>query len=152
MTFRPLCDAQASIRNLQDEMNHLMERVWHAGVSTGPFDGQAWAPAADLCEQNDRYVVRLEVPGVNADTISVTYAANVLTVRGEKPCPQGMSEGDRVLRGERRYGSFCRNIELPAGIDADRVSAKCQGGVLEISVPKSPASMPKSVRINVGAE
>ena len=56
----------------------------------------------------------------------------------------------RFIRGERRYGLFSRNIELPPGIDLDRLTATCRDGVLEITLPKSAAHMPKAVKISVG--
>ena len=55
MAFRPFEDTQFSLGNLQDEMNKLFERLWHAGVAAGPFDGQKWAPFLDLHEYADRY-------------------------------------------------------------------------------------------------
>ncbi|MBI4717875.1 MAG: Hsp20/alpha crystallin family protein [Planctomycetes bacterium] len=149
MTFRPFSAAQMSLGSLQDEMNSLLERVWHGGVSTGPFDGQEWAPAVDLVEQSDRYLLLVEVPGVDAERIDVSHVGRVITVRGEKSRPGVVGEADRGLRTERRYGTFCRTLELPGEIDAERLSAACRQGVLQISVPKSKASMPRAVKINV---
>ena len=149
MSFRPFNDPQATIRNLQDELNGLMERLWHAGVSTGPLDGQSWAPLIDVIERVDRYVVFVEAPGLPPDQIDLTILGGALTVRGEKQAPPGLKEGDRLLRGERRYGAFCRTIELPTGADGDKLSARYTEGVLEVTIPKSQRDMPKSVKINV---
>lgn len=150
MNFRPLHGAQESLRNIQDDMSNLMARVWHAGVTAGPFDGQEWAPQADLLERADRYILLLEVPGVDPARIDVTHLGCTLTIRGEKAPFAGVDEGVRMVRGERRYGLFSRSIELPAGIDLDKLTAKCQNGVLEVSLPKAAGHMPKSVKINVG--
>lgn len=149
MAFRPLQDVQVSLGNLQEEMNRMFDRVWHAGVSTPPFDGQPWAPPVDLYEKPDRYVLLIEVAGVDVGKIDVTYLGNMLTVRGEKPRPGMVGEGDRALRAERRYGTFCRNVELPCEIDAERVSARSQGGVLEITIPKSQSAMPRNVKVSI---
>ena len=150
MNFRPLHGAQESLRNIQDDMGRLMERVWHAGVVSGPFDGQEWAPQADLLERSDRFILLLEVPGVDASRIDVSHLGSTLTVRGEKKPYAGLDEGVRFIRGERRYGLFSRNIELPPGIDLDKLTATCRDGVLEIILPKSAAHMPKAVKISVG--
>ncbi len=149
MAFRPLQDVQVSLGNLQDEMNRMFDRVWHAGVSTPPFDGQPWAPPVDLYEKPDRYLLLMEIPAVDAGKIDVTYLGNTLTVRGEKPRPGVVAESDRALRTERRYGTFCRNVELPGEIDAERVSARSQGGVLEITIPKSQSAMPRNVKVAI---
>lgn len=148
MNFRPLQSAQDSLRGIQEDMGRLMERVWHAGVVSGPFDGQEWAPQADLLEAADRYLLLLEVPDVDPARIEVSHVGCVLTIRGEKTPTAGL-EGMRLVRGERRYGLFCRNIELPVGIDVEKLTAKCRDGVLEITLPKSAAHMPKTVKINV---
>lgn len=149
MAFRPFQDPALSLSALQDEMNRMFERVWHGGVSTRPFDGQAWAPPIDLYEYDDRYVLMAEVPGVVAESVEVTYLASSLTLRGDKRPPEGLSEQTPTLRNERRFGSFSRTVELPGGIDADRASAKCAAGVLEISIPKSAASRPRTIRVDV---
>ncbi len=149
MAFRPFEDTQFSLGNLQDEMNKLFERLWHAGVAAGPFDGQKWAPFLDLHEYADRYVLCAEVPGVEADEVDVTHVGNTLTIRGEKVKPDDLADSDRALRNERRFGGFCRSVELPGDIDAERLSAKCQGGVLTITIPKSETSRPRAVKIDV---
>jgi len=149
MSFRPFQDPQLSLSALQDEMNRVFERVWHGGVSTRPFDGQAWAPPVDLYEFDDRYALFAEIPDVAAETIEVTYLASSLTLRGEKRPPAGVAEKTPSLRNERRFGPFSRTIELPGGIDADRASARCANGVLEITIPKSASSRPRTIRVDV---
>ena len=82
MAFRPFQDPQQIFGTLQDEMNRVFERVWHGGISTRPFDGQPWAPAIDLYEHDDRYVLYVEVPGVEGSTVDVSCVGNTLTLRG----------------------------------------------------------------------
>jgi len=149
MAFRPFQDVNVSLGGLQDEMNRLFDRVWHAGVSTRPFDGQAWGPVIDFFEQAEQYVLLVEVPGVDANTIDVSHAGNVLSMRGEKAKPASVDEHDRAIHRERRYGAFCRSIDLPDDINADKLKARCHGGVLEITIPKTDANKPKTVKIQV---
>lgn len=148
MTFPRLQDTQLSLSGLQDEVNRIFERIWHAGVSTGPFDGQKWAPVVDLYERAEHYTLYVEVPGVDGSAIELSYLDHELTIRGEKPRPAGADEAGRSLRQERRFGTFCRAVELPRGIDADKLSAACNAGVLEITIPKSASSRPKAIKIN----
>jgi HSP20 family protein len=138
-----------SVSGLQDEVNRLMEKLWHAGVSTRPLDGQEWAPAVDLYEHPEQYTLLVEIPGVDPSEIEVTHVGATLTIRGSKAAPDETSEEQRPLRRERRFGTFCRTVELPGDIDAERLSARCHGGVLTIVVPKSEASRARSVRVEV---
>ena len=142
-------DNPISLSNLQDEMNHLVERVWHAGLSTGPLDGQEWAPAVDMYEGPERYTLYVEVPGVEPGAIEVSYLSGALTIRGEKVAGPGASEAGRLVRHERRFGKFRRAVELPTDVEPDKLTAKYQTGVLEITLPKTKASVAHSVKIQV---
>jgi len=148
--FRPFQDSPFSLNNLQDEMGRILERVWHAGVSTGPLDGQKWAPFIDIHEFADHYTLYAEVPGVDRGGAEITFINNVLTIRGEKNSPPEAGQAVRALRNERRFGAFCRSIELPGDVDADRVSAAFQSGVLVVTLPKLESSKPRSIKINTG--
>jgi HSP20 family protein len=152
MAFRPFQDTEFSLGNLQEELNRLVERIWHSGVSTGPFDGQEWAPVVDLVEFADHYLLYAEIPGVDGSTVELSYIGHELTIRGEKTKPACADEADRSLRRERRFGNFCRTVTLPAGIDADKLSASCRAGVLDITIPKSESSRPKAIKIDVADE
>lgn len=150
MSFRPFGMTPPSLSGIQDEMSRLLERVWHGGVQAGPFDGQSWAPPIDLGEHEHCYVIHVEVPGVSADKIDVSILGDSVTIRGQKNPPPGIDgNAGSPLREERRFGAFSRSIELPPGIDADKLSARCSDGVLEITIPKSAAAKPKTVKIQV---
>ncbi len=152
MPFPSFRDAQSSLGNLQDEMNNLLAKVWHGGFSAGPFDGQEWAPSLDLYESEDCYKLFIEVSGVGADRVDVSHVGSTLTIRGEKEKSEELSCDMQSLRVERRFGKFCRTIELPGDVDLNNVSAKCQDGVLEICVPKLESSKPKAVKIDITEE
>ena len=149
MPFRPLQDSGLSLSNLQHEINHLIERVWREGLPSVPFLGQ-WSPAIDLYEYPDRYVLYAEVPGLEGGDVDLSYLDNVLTVRGERCAPEGVGDDANALRKERRFGTFCRTVDLPGGIEADRMSATCHAGVLEVTIPKSEATRPKSIKVEIG--
>ncbi len=146
--FRPFQDPQMSLGALQDEMNRLFERVWHGGVSTRPFDGQAWAPPIDLFEFDDRYVLFAEIPGVAPESVELSCLGNCLTIRGEKRRPPDIKQ-ETSRQSERRFGAFCRTVDLPCEVEADRAGAKFVNGVLEVTVPKSAASRPRTIRVEV---
>ncbi len=142
-------DYSAALSDVQDEVNRMFDRLWHGGVSAGPFDGQEWAPPIDLYESNEFFIVRAEVPGLSRDDIEVSLTGQVLALKGTKvPPPDDPAQGRRV-QGERRFGRFNRAIELPGEVEAGPVSAVCRAGVLEVRLPKSAASRPKSIEIRV---
>lgn len=150
MSFRPFGMTPPSLHNLQDEMSRLLERVWHGGVTAGPFDGQAWAPPVDLYEHEACFVLYAEVPGVLPGQIDVSHLGSVLTIRGQKSAPEGIDgQPGHPLREERRFGAFARSVELPPGSDHERLSAACRDGVLTITIPKLATAKPKSVRVNI---
>lgn len=152
MAFRPIQDAQLSLGNLQDEMNGLFARIWHAGVSTGPLDGQQWAPLLDLCDCGEHYTIYAEIPGVEGSKVDLSYLGHTLTIRGEKSPPAEADEQDKRIHGERHFGTFCRTLDLPGDADADKITARCQDGVLEIVIPKSESSRVKCLKIDVNVD
>jgi HSP20 family protein len=105
-----------------------------------------FAPSVDIAEDNDRYVVTVELPGSTKDDITVEMKDQVLTVRGEKRNErEEKKEQGRWI--ERSYGSFSRSFTLPANAAADRVKAEFNNGVLTIEVPKAEEAKPKTISI-----
>lgn len=140
-----------SFQDMRHEFDRLLDRVWHVGLSTAPLDGQDWAPSMDAAELPDRYVFRVEVPGLSASDVDVSILGNVLSIRGCKKGPTPLPEGGRRLRGECRYGSFNRSCELAGPVVEDGIIAKCTDGVLEISIPKAQEAKGRSVKVQPGA-
>ena len=92
----------------------------------------AWSPPMELAERGDELVVRIDLPGVGADDVTVEISAGGLTVKGER---KSASPPDHVLMSEQPSGKFYRVIPVPGKIEEDRVSAKFQNGILEITLP-----------------
>ena len=108
-------------------------------------------PDADVQETADEVRVTLEVPGMRPEDIEVNLENNVLTVSGEKT--EERSERDDTRRwhvSERRYGRFSRSFVLPRHVEHDRVEARLENGVLEVSVPKSEQATPRRIEIGNG--
>jgi HSP20 family protein len=108
-----------------------LSQQYDAGMSV-----QAWAPAVDITERKDAYLVMAELPGVGIDDLEITFQDGVLTIQGERHVAHGPSE-EQVHRAERRYGPFRRSITLPAHVKADAIEASTRDGVLQILVPKA---------------
>jgi HSP20 family protein len=138
-----------SLAEVQEEINRVFERMWHTGISTAPLDGHKWAPNIDLLDEPSQYVVTAEVPGLNVEDIEICFDEGELIIRGHKPQVRPADEGVSYLRRERRFGSFCRRIELPERVREEGITARCAKGVLEVVLPKQEIPERKTVRIEV---
>lgn len=153
MSFNPFRrEIPLSLNDLQNEMNRMFDRVWHGGLSTGPLDGQAWAPAFDVLEEADRVVVIAEVPGVDVNDVELSFRDDRLTLKGHRESPWSEEAARRLLRHERRFGAFSRTIDLPAGIDADAISAAASNGVITVTLPKLAQARGKSIKVDAARE
>jgi HSP20 family protein len=130
---------------IQDEMNQVFGRA-RQGQGGG---GRVWAPALDISERKDAYVVTVEVPGVNPDDLDITLEDGLLTIQGERQFTQESTE-QQFHRVERRYGSFRRSITLPSQVQADAIEASFENGVLEVVVPKAEEAKPKKISVKAG--
>jgi HSP20 family protein len=152
-------DPFQDLRTAQDEMAQMTQmaqmspRLAHAlGLHAQPQGGAtatAWAPALDISERKDAYLVTVELPGVEADDLEITLEDGLLTIQGERHFAHDSSE-QHFHRVERRYGAFRRSITLPAHVMADGIEAWTDNGVLEILVPKMEEATPKRIQVRTG--
>jgi HSP20 family protein len=115
-----------------------------------PFGDRALAPKLDIAESDGEITVTAELPGVEQKDVEVTVRDDILTIRGEKKAEKETKEKDYHLV-ERSYGSFNRVLRLPPGVDAEKVRASIDKGVLTIVLPKAAQSQPKKVEIKPAA-
>jgi HSP20 family protein len=108
----------------------------------------AWSPSVDLQEEDDRFVLRADVPGVAAKDIEVSTEDGTLTVRGERPARE-RAGNDRFEHIERVAGTFLRRFTLPDSARAEAIKARYADGVLEIEIPKQPRIEAKRILVTV---
>ena len=101
-------------------------------------------PAVNITEDNDKYYVRAELPGIKADEIDLQVNGRNLAISGERKI-QSEGGNTRYYRREREAGKFSRVIGLPDDIDSDSVDAKMVNGVLSVVISKTEASKPKQI-------
>lgn len=101
-----------------------------------PQAGWQVAPAMDLVEKDEVYEITAELPGLNEKDVEIRLSNHTLTIRGEKSEEKEEQRKDYHL-SERRYGSFQRSFQLPAGIDVDKIDASFVKGVLTVKLPKT---------------
>ena len=114
----------------------------------GDGGGFIAAPAVDVVEKDDAYVVSAELPGLDNKDIEVEVANDCLTLRGQKQEATEEKKAGYHLQ-ERRYGSFERSFRLPEGIDASAIDAGFAKGVLTVTLPKKPEARKETRKIEV---
>jgi HSP20 family protein len=145
-------DPFQDLRSAQEEMAQMSPMLAHAlGLygQQGSSRATAWAPALDISERKDAYLVTVELPGVEADDLQITLEDGLLTIQGERYFAHDSSE-QHFHRVERRYGAFRRSITLPAHVIAEGIEASVDNGVLQVLVPKMEEATPKRIKIRQG--
>jgi HSP20 family protein len=148
-------DPFQDLRSAQEEMAQMSPMLAHALGLHGQRQGAAvdsapaWAPALDISERKDAYLVTVELPGVEADELQITLEDGLLTIQGERRFADDSSE-QQFHRVERCYGAFRRSITLPAHVMAAGIEASADNGVLQILVPKMEAATPKRIQVRPG--
>ena len=135
--------------SLLSQLQKQLDSSYDDDGSEGSISTAEWAPAVDIKEEDDQFVLLADIPGVKPEDIEVHMDGGVLTVKGEKESVT-KTEKDGYKRVERTSGSFYRRFNLPDSADGDAIKAKCKHGVLEIIIPKREAVKPK--KINVTSE
>ncbi|WDS37121.1 Hsp20/alpha crystallin family protein [Pseudoxanthomonas sp.] len=133
-------------RPAQADLGRVIERFVQANQAA---EQASWSPRVDVKEEASRFVIFVDVPGVDLEAIEVQMDRDVLSIRGERAAPE-VAEDQRFSRQERRHGAFARSFMLPDTADADGIVASGRNGVLEVVIPKRAEASPR--RIQVGRE
>jgi HSP20 family protein len=131
-----------------ERMRSQMDRVLE-GFSGSPAlrPSAGVFPAVNLTEDGDRYYVRAELPGINADNLDIQVTGRNLMISGERMLAPDVEDA-RYHRREREGGKFSRVIGMPGDVDSDKVEARLANGILTVSVAKSEAAKPRTIKIN----
>jgi HSP20 family protein len=154
MTTMMRWDPFQDLRSAQDEMAQMNPMLAHAlGLHAQQGNARttttAWAPAVDISERKDAYLVTVELPGLKPEDLDITMEDGLLTIQGERQFTSESSE-QQFHRVERRYGAFRRSITLPAQVQAEQIEASFDDGVLQIVVPKMEEATPKRIQVRPG--
>ncbi len=155
------------LQSIQAELNRLFDEYWRPpGEPAGPrstansaqppakptnLDPAAavWTPSIDLWESPTELTLVVDLPGVDPNSIDLSLAGSVLSLRGEKPSPVANSSPGPVKGRikERSVGSFHRQVTLVDEVDFDRVEAQAKDGVLTVRLPKRAVGQPRTISI-----
>jgi HSP20 family protein len=128
-----------------------MDKLWDRFSGETPFAktfGETWLPSVDISETKDNFVVKAELPGLEAKDVNVSISGDVLTIKGEKKTEE--EEKDEHYHCVERYsGSFQRVFQLPSGVKTDMIEATFDKGVLRVTLPKVEEARKKEIDIKV---
>jgi HSP20 family protein len=143
---------------MNEEMNKLrrdMERLFTRyrsdfGIGLLPWEEDA-GPFVDVSETEDKLILRVDLPGVEAKDLDISISGNRLTLKGIRK-EKTVKDTGRYHTVERRIGSFSRTLNLPCKVKTDDIQATLNEGTLEIVMPKCGLEEPKGIKIEVGKD
>jgi HSP20 family protein len=136
------------VRDLAALEVERLNRMFDAAFSGEPLASAAWVPAIDVFETADKdVVVKVDLPDVKREDIKVTFENNILSIEGVRKFVSDESR-EQYHRLERGYGAFRRSFTLPASVDATRVEAAYQDGVLTVKLPRREEARPRQIKVN----
>jgi HSP20 family protein len=140
-------DPWRQLQQLQREMGSMFDRRLYDDNESAALATNDWVPAVDIKEDDNRFLIIADVPGVEPDDIKVHMENGMLSIEGERK-EEHKEEQENYRRVERVYGCFHRRFNLPDTADAENITARSRNGSLEISIPKREPSA-QSRRITV---
>jgi HSP20 family protein len=130
-------DPFRDVKGMEEEFDRLVGRA---------FSRNAWVPALDVRETDDRFELSLDLPGIDPEAVSVSFEDGMLTISGKREFADE-NKGATWHRIERGFGTFARSVRLPRTADPDRIEATFDRGVLTVSVPKAEAAKARTIEV-----
>lgn len=140
-----LRDPYREMEDMREAMDRMLDRAF-----AGPQVGwqPVWNLALDVVENDDEFVIKASIPGINPDDLDITFNERTLTIKGESKGDEER-EGARYHLRERWYGSFTRSVQLPTQVKTDDIQATYDAGVLTLRLPKTEEVKPKRIPVKV---
>jgi HSP20 family protein len=142
-------DVPPALFGLQ-RLNRMLDEAfagWPFPQSEGGVLTSAWVPPCDISEDANSVTISMEVPGVRSEDVRLSLENNILTIRGEKK-QETTDEGGKVHRFERSYGMFERTFSLPSTVDPEKIEARYEDGILNITIPKAERARPREIPVS----
>jgi HSP20 family protein len=133
--------------NPSAEFERFFDRANERVGNGGAVLRAEWQPSVDIHENEQGYLIALDLPQVRAEDVEITVERGVLTVVGERKRPG--EEFGAARHSERRFGRFRRSFQLPKSVDDGRIEARAKDGVLTLTVPKREEVKPRSIQVKV---
>ncbi|MDH5594016.1 MAG: Hsp20/alpha crystallin family protein [Gammaproteobacteria bacterium] len=138
-------DPWTQLARMQNELSRVFDTRL-PGQNDDNVVTSDWAPAVDIKEEADRFVIHADIPGVDSKDIDIHMEDGILTIKGERESEK-KEERDGYKRIERAFGTFYRRFSLPDTANPEKISAKNKNGVLEISIAKQEKGLARKIEI-----
>lgn len=147
--FNPMRDLVELEREFSKMFNILENRF---GISRSnekeEYENAVWMPLTDIFEDNDKYTLKLDLPGIKKEDVKISYLDGKLSISGER-VQEEEHKDNKCHRIERVFGKYYRSFNLPENIKSGEISAEFKDGQLTIIVPKSEEAKPKEIEIKI---
>ena len=138
-----------TLNQMYKDMENLYSQTGElSGYEDSAIATSTWVPSVDIKEEENRFVIHADIPGVDPKEIEITMENGVLTIKGER-VNETKEERKNYKRIERVRGAFYRRFSLPDTADADKISAIGKHGVLEVVIPKRELAQPRKISVDV---
>lgn len=137
-----------AMRRYLPEFSEDMNRLFGEFLTWPGNQWEGWTPPANFVETEDAYTVEIDVPGYDREDVEVTLEQGILSIRGERSAEREEQTGTYHLR-ERSLGRFTRSFSLPRSVDAERLEANLESGVLRVMLPKAPEAKARKIDVTV---
>lgn len=140
--------------DMEREFNRMFRNLTNRfGFGNGDYldreyENAVWSPLSDIYEDQDNYVLTMDLPGIRKEDVKISYADGQLNISGERK-QEKESKSGTYQRMERNYGKYFRTFTLPKKIKVDKIDAEFKDGQLTITVPKADEAKPKQIDIKV---
>ena len=148
--FVPFRSAINDVAVLQNRLNSIFSDFARPEFSQETLSAGSFVPAVDIYEDEQKLVLKLEVPGVKQDDLDIQVENQTLTIKGQRKFEADEKE-ENFHRIERRFGSFVRSFTLPTTVDAGSISARYDAGVLRVQLQKKEVAKPRQIKIEAGS-
>ena len=135
----------AGLSRIQRQMSEMFD---HFADNDESVTNISWVPRVEVSEHKDKYQLSVELPGIDKKDVHVEVQNNTLSISGEKESAIEDQDENYHIR-ERVYGKFNRTFELPSRIEADKIDAKYNNGVLNLAIPKAEEAKPKQIEVKI---
>lgn len=135
-------------RNLSSDLFDEFDQMFEGfGRFPMAYDERNFTPAVELTENDDHYLVSVDLPGMKKDEIKIEMQNNILSISGERKREVNAGAKEKVQRYERSYGFFRRSFTLPNTVDSEKIEAQYENGVLQILLPKAATAKSRKIEI-----
>ncbi|MBX9768776.1 MAG: Hsp20/alpha crystallin family protein [Bdellovibrionales bacterium] len=141
--------------NLSSDIFREMDRMFNdlAAPGTRFYDEREFAPATEVVESDNHYLLSVDLPGMKKEDIQIEMVGNTLTISGERKQRGGWSENNqRIQRSENLYSALRKSFVLPNSVSTDKIEANYADGVLELYLPKTQLAQSRKIEIQSGKD